>query len=302
MKTAIISGACGFIGFNLTTVLLENNYKVIALVTDEKVFKNNLNPNLKVIKIFFEDYHTLIQIIKGPVDYFFHLAWAGVYGHAFKDYELQIYNSKISCLCAKQAVELGVKKFIFCSTINVLETQDFFNKNTEIKRYTNVYAAAKLSAEMYCKVIASNSLMQYNSVLINQVFGSGNRHPSLTNIVLKNLVNNIESNLVEYDELYSLIHVKDVALGLLSVATKGLNMSRYYLGNTTLETIGQTFDRIKTLVNPDGIINYGVYPASSFIDYSLIDLNKLYNDTGFKPSSNFEENILDNVAWIKENL
>lgn len=38
------------------------------------------------------------------------------------------------------------------------------------------------------------------------------------------------------------------------------------------------------------------------IDYSMIDLEALYRDTGFECKSDFEESILKMVKWIKETL
>ena len=38
------------------------------------------------------------------------------------------------------------------------------------------------------------------------------------------------------------------------------------------------------------------------MDYSCVDLNQLYDDTGFECRSDFKTNILETFEWIKSNL
>jgi len=38
------------------------------------------------------------------------------------------------------------------------------------------------------------------------------------------------------------------------------------------------------------------------MDYSCVDLEQLYNDTGFECTSDFKETIKETFAWIKDNL
>ena len=38
------------------------------------------------------------------------------------------------------------------------------------------------------------------------------------------------------------------------------------------------------------------------MDYSCVDLDLLYEDTGFECKANFEQTIKETFTWIKQNL
>ena len=96
MKTAVVTGADGFLGNCLAKHLLKKGYKVIGVGLDEKKVKNIESADFSFINAKFEEYINLKAMINCKIDYFFHFAWNGVFGEKFKDYSLQFSNSKVS--------------------------------------------------------------------------------------------------------------------------------------------------------------------------------------------------------------
>ena len=117
MKNVVITGASGFLGGALTGAFLNNGDEVFAVVKKESEIVHlpehiNINP----IICDFIDYERLSVCINKPVDYFVHLAWAGVAGAESKQIVTQVENIKAACLAMEQANILQVKRFLFAGS------------------------------------------------------------------------------------------------------------------------------------------------------------------------------------------
>ena len=303
MKKAIITGADGFIGHYLVSELLTSGYYVIGIGVDETKISNINDANFKFIKATFDDYDKLNELI-GETDFdcFYHLAWSGVFGAAFKDFTRQLNNVNFACVALMQAIKLKCKKFVLASTINTLETRKYFSMEKIEPRFTNIYSMCKLSAEMICKTLAYQYGIEFNCGLISMVYGEGNYSMMVPNVVILNLLQNKESNLVPYNTNYDLIYVGDVAKAFHAIGEKGINQKTYYVGHPNISSFGLIFDHIKSIINKNGVLNYGVYEDKTMIDYSLIDTSSLFKDTGFMPTNDFDKTVASTAKWLSCNL
>lgn len=60
-------------------------------------------------------------------------------------------------------------------------------------------------------------------------------------------------------------------------------------------------EELRDIVNPTVHLQFGAYKDPLNLDYSLIDLDALYHDTGFECQADFQTSIMENVEWIKAN-
>lgn len=299
MKRVCVTGADGFIGHRLVKNLLAKNIEVFAVGISENKLQDLKCEKLHFIQAYFEDYNILKNKLPEDLDCFYHFAWNGVYGDAFKDYKLQLSNCKYACDALMIAVECKCKKFVLASTINVLETRKYMTMDSFQPRYTNIYATSKLSAEMICKTLAFQNSIEFNCGVISMVYGENNFSKMITNVVLENLIRNKESNLIDADTIYDIIYVEDVANAFIAIGEKGINQKTYFVGHENLSTFGKIFNEIKKIVNPNGILNFGVYKDVNAIDYDLIDRSALRLDTNFVPNTDFKNSIINTANWLK---
>jgi len=121
MKTIFITGASGFIGFNIAKKLLQNNYTIIAPVRKESVYKlDELNEfsALKIIQGNFYD-SAVLNAINEKIDLILHFASIRGAGVA----ETSVYkkvNVKGTENLLNFARSNSISKFIFCSSVGVL--------------------------------------------------------------------------------------------------------------------------------------------------------------------------------------
>ncbi len=217
MKKICVTGANGFIGKSLCKALISSGKSVQGLV-------RNLDPNLDSSEINFLPVGN-IESNKNWKDYLFgqeciiHCAGKT---HSMKENntldEYLLINKEFTQLLANQAIEVGVKRFIFLSSIKV--NGESTNEANDIKKFTNndipkpidYYAISKFEAEKSLWQIASNSGLEVVVVRIPLVYGynvRGNLESLMKLIKLKvplpfSLVNN-QRSLIGIDNLVDLL-------------------------------------------------------------------------------------------------
>lgn len=214
---------------------------------------------------------------------------------------MQLNNSKYACELLMQCKIINVKKFVFISSCNEYEINDILNDYDVEPRFTCIYGASKLATDIICKTLANNYEIEYNSGLICMIYGENNKSKMLPNIIIDQLNNNISPNLVDGNNLYDLIYIDDVVEAFIAIGEKGKNLKSYYVGNRNLRTFKELLTDIGNFINPNVTLNFGAYNDTRNFNYSKINLDELYNDTGFECKSDFKESILKTAEWLKEN-
>ncbi len=304
MKTAIVTGAGGFIGGALTELLLDKGVAVYGVDISEKALSRHSGKiNFHPVIADFTKYGRLHEMIRADVDVFYHFAWQGVFGAAFKDYHLQLDNAAYAADAITEAVKIGCKKFVFAGTYNEIEVLDHIDMSGQSPRSTCIYSAAKTAAEIICKTIAVDSGIEYSAGLTAMSYGENNRSMMLANVVLKQLTNGVSPRLIEGNIPYDFIYISDIARAFYAVGERGVHLKSYYVGHRILRTFREYLTEIGQIVAPEVPLLFGEYPDdNSSRNYNKIDLDALYRDTGFECTADFHQSILKTAEWVRNNL
>ena len=301
MNTVVVTGAGGFIGGALTEKLLQNGVKVYGVDISEKMLERHTDKaNFIPVVADFSQYHMLSQMIADKnVDVFYHLAWQGVFGEAFKNYELQLNNAKYACDTIMQAIKIGADKFVFAGTYNEFEINNIIFSEKAEPRYTCIYSSSKFAADMICKTIAAQNKISYNAGLVAMAYGEGNKSQMLANTLIRSFNNNLRPKLIDGYNLYDFVYIDDITDAYIAIGDKGKNLKSYYIGHRKLKTFREWVNEIKDILSPEMELVFGEYKDNQSIDYSKIDIDALYRDTGFECTSDFKESILKTAEWLK---
>lgn len=303
IKKAIVTGAGGFIGSALTKKLLEQGTYVIGVDISETMLKKfETYENFKPIIAGFDTYNTLSEKISDrDIDVFFHFALKGSFGESLKDYTLQLYNAEGACKAIQAAINCDCRKFILAGTANQFEVINYLTLEKYEPRYTCIYSAGKIAADVMCKTIAFNEGIEYNCGLIAMAYGEGNfSRVSLPNVVISKLLKNEIPDLIEGNNIYDMIYIDDITEAFIAIAKRGGNLKNYYIGHRKPKLFKENMNMIRDAINTTIQLNFGAYKdVPSGMDYSKIDLNALYNDTGFECKADFRESILKTAEWVK---
>lgn len=300
MKAVVVTGATGFIGGALVKRLLVENIKVYAIdINEEHLNELKKYGDVITIKASFEEYGNVDDFIQDDIDVFYHFAWQGVFGKAFEDYSLQLSNAKYAADAISLAIRLRCKKFVLAGTKNEFEVAEYLFDSDSSLRYTCIYAMSKLASEMICKTIAANNDITYSAGLIAMAYGENNTSKMLPNVLIQTLLNNDSPKLIEGNCLYDMIYIDDIVEAFLCIGKEGKNMTSYYIGHRNPRVFKEIVQDIRDIINPNIELKFGEYPEELGIDYEKLDLDALYNDTGFECKTNFKKSIVKTAEWVK---
>lgn len=302
MKTIAIVGASGFIGQHLTRHYLEQQYKVITFVPDpenmDELSKNY--SNLEIHKAAFEDFENLSSLVNNVDDpyVFYYLAWGG-YGKATNDYKEQIKNIKPVSDALVEAKKMGFERFLFASSLSEYMIHEDTDLTHDRGACCNVYGSAKHSARIITQAVAQQQNMPFISVAFANTFGPGDRSHRSTNLFIHQLLSGQDINLTEGSHMYDWNYIDDCIQGLTLAGEKGLSDSLYYIGSRTRRPLKEIVTELRDIVAPDAVINLGKYPESFYMDYSCLDVHKLYRDTGYLAKTDFRDAVIATTEWVK---
>jgi nucleoside-diphosphate-sugar epimerase len=301
MKVAIVTGANGFIGKAVCKALLHEGITVYAVVRNAGSMSDIQHPLLHNIEAELTDYTILPTLISEEIDVFYHFAWEGTSGSILGDYSQQIKNIQYTCDALIAAHHIGCKKFILAGTINELELIQFFHAENNSPRLACNYGISKLSCDLMCKTIASNIGIQYNTAIIGSCFGPGDKSKRIHNVFIVHMLKGTRPKLVEATDLHDWIYVDDVADMFCAIGNKSINMKNYYIGHNKLRTLRDILIDVRSILNPSLDIVFGEIRTSFHIDYSLINIHSVYEDTCYTCNSDFKTNILKTAEWLLSN-
>ena len=303
MNTVMIIGASGFIGQHLTRYYLERGCRVTAFVPDpERMYslKEEYADKFVAVHATFDDFGNLSGLVDSneAPDIFYYLAWGG-YGRATNDYHEQIKNIKPVCDAIVEAKKIGAKRFLFCSSLS-----EFMIKEGSVLSHNeggvcNVYGSAKHAARLIAQAVASQQNMPFISVAFANTFGPGDCSHRSTNLFIHQLLSGQDINLTEGIHMYDWNYIDDCIEGLTLAGELGKPDSLYYIGSRTRRPLREIVTELRDIIAPNAKINFGKYHEDFYMDYSCLDVHKLYRDTGYLAKTEFREAIIATAEFVK---
>lgn len=301
MQKVIITGVTGFFGSALARKLLKNEVTVYGVDIDTpKLNEFRYDPNFIPVIADFTKYRKLPELISDTdIDVFYHFAWAGGFTSAIRDYHLQLENASYAGDAVVAAQQIGVKKFVYSNTYNQYEIENFLPSQDFEPRWTCIYSTGKTAAGLICRTLAHNLGIEYTAGLIPMPYGEKNYSKQLANVVIDSLNKGIAPKLIEGNNTYDLVYIDDIVNAFIALGEKGKDKHEYYVGHRKLKTFKQWMIQIRDIIAPEVELKFGEYIDHQQIDYSKVDLDALYRDTGFECKADFNKTIRNTAEWVK---
>lgn len=307
MKTAIVTGANGFVGHHLVNELSQNEYFVIAIVRSKESNIDNIN-QIANVKIVYSDMSNISEMeeelkIFEP-EILFHLAWEGSSGEKRADYEIQLNNAKYTLDVARVAKNLGCAKMVVAGSVTQLMYRDYLRLDEISPELITCYAMGKCVAEAMLKSLCASLQLEYCWAYISNFYGVDDPTGNFVNFLIQNYRKKITPCLTPATQLADFMHVTDVARGLRIMGEQGKGNTSYYLGYGSPKPLSYFIDVIHRKVAPE--IDNGIGRKEFFgldIDFERIDYTKFARETMFEPQISFEdgvEQILKNMSGEDE--
>ena len=315
MKKIVVTGSCGFIGFNLINSL-KKDVHVIGIDSmndayDKKFKKLRLN-FLNEVKNF--EFHEInlseSEVIKNNLQIFegsekiYHLgARAGVRQSFLEPEDYLMDNTLASINVSLTVKELGIPELIIASTSSIYGDtgNNLATENTdELRNPPSIYAATKSFGE-----ILSNNILEETETIIKiarffTVYGPYGR-PDMSILRFIHWIASEEEVIIYGDgnQKRSFTFVEDIVNGLLKLSeferggTFNFGSNKTYSLNEVINLIENNLNKEANIINKER--------AYKDVDIVLPNLKNSKELLGWEPNTNIEDGIKKTVEWYKDN-
>lgn len=303
MKSAIVNGSLGTIGLALINQLLKRGVRVYAIAFPGDPRIERIPKHAAVIPCDMREIGKLTEMIEGPVDAFFHLAWAGTIGPGRDDMLLQTGNIRCAIEAAQTAKRLGCG--VFVGVGSQAEHGRVEGRVTASAPCfpTNGYGMAKLCAGQMTRAVCRQLGVRHVWARVLSVYGVNDGPLSVISIILDKLFRGEKPSLTAGEQMWDYIYAEDAGDALCCMAEAGRDGAIYPVGSGTARPLREYFEMLRDAVDPRLPLGLGEipYPPNQVMSLEA-DISQLTRDTGFKPATPFEAGIREVVAQYRQRL
>ena len=303
MKKAVVTGANGFVGSALLKLLSEKGVKVIAVVRNEASVVEHIR-NLPNVSLCFCDMDHITDLVRlvldRDFDVFFHFAWEGTAGPERANINLQLDNIRRTCDAVAVAKGLGCSKFVNACSIMQYEAAKYVPQDNSSPGMGSIYSEAKQAADLMAKTLSVKLGLNYNGVIISNIYGPYEKSERFLNTVLRKLLKDEEVNLTECTQLYDFIFIDDAIEAIYRVAdSKNIVNESVYIGNEKQTPLNEFVLTMYEITQSKSALNFGAIPYHGVpLSYNEFDTGKLKRKLDFIPKTSFGDGVRITVDWL----
>lgn len=287
MKTAILTGGTGFLGYWLLKELVKNDIFVYVIVRKNSKRLNRLNgiSGIEIIEIDMDEISDLSRYIK-TANVFYHLAWEG----DRNDFSNQMKNITWALNAMKVAQKLHIKQFIMTGSqaeYGICNKQ--VDENAPVNPNT-AYGACKLACYNILNTLSKQIDLPFTWVRVFSVYGEGDNPNTLISYLFKCFKKNEIPKLTKGDQLWDFLYAEDAASALYLLG-KECKYGIYNLASGKSRPLKEFIIEARDLIAPDKKLNFSSEKISNVVELRA-NINKIKNDIGWEPEVSFENGIL----------
>ena len=317
----LITGASGFIGFHLSSFLLENNYDVVGVDNFNSYYDFELkksryklltNLNIKFYKIDITHFKELKDcFIREKPDIVINLAAQAGVRYSLENPESYVQNNIIGFFNILEICKsFKIEKLIFASSSSVYGNshKEKFSEDDMVDDPLNLYAASKKSNELMSYAYSNLYKIPCVGLRFFTVYGPWGRPDMAYFKFTKNITEDIPIDVYGNGNMYrDFTYIDDIIDGIFKLINTSnqelfLNKNNSYelfnIGNDNPINLKYFISIIEQCLGKSAKMNFlEMQPGD--VKRTSADLTKLKNIVKFSPKTNVEEGIPKFVEWYK---
>lgn len=309
MKHCCVIGGTGFIGSEVVKLLVTTGRKV-TVIGRSTLPSRPLPQGVEYISHGYGDAEFLAGFLKG-VDEVIDLAYSTVPKTSYDD-PVNDISSNLPCVVKlfEAACSAGIKKLLLVSSGGTVYGKTNTTAINE-EHATNPicpYGITKLVTEKYAMMFNHLYDLPIVSVRPSNAFGPGQLPFCQQGFIATAIASILKDKEVvvfgEEGTVRDYVYVIDVARGILAALDKGKIGTCYNIGSTVGRSNREVLDVISALAQSHGVkpeIKI-LAPRKFDVPWNVLDCDKLYSQTGWRPQVSFEEGIENTWYWLREHL
>ena len=313
MKNILITGAAGFIGYNLAKNLIEDKEtNVTGIDSLNDAYDNNLkklrlrnlenNDNFTFSKIDLSNQESLKDIEGSNFDCVIHLAARAGVRQSFRNPEKYILDNTISTANLASFIKKEeIRKFLIASTSSIYgDSGESAMKEDVDEKYPppSVYATSKLSGELMAKTILDGTGTCIQIPRFFTVYGPYGR-PDMSILRFIHWVFT-ETEILLYgdgNQKRSFTYIDDVVSGLSSLISSN-ESGVFNIGSNKTVSLNEVISLIENELDKTSKINYQPR-AFKDVDVVIPNLNRM-KTLNWNPSTPIDVGVSKTIKWYLE--
>ena len=297
-----VTGASGFIGSHLVSVLLQAGCEVAILVKPESSLWR-LQKHISHLRIIQGDLSTIDdlspQLGKFQPEACMHLAWYAEPGMYLKS------NQNIPCLVNSLSllnllIEIGCKQVVMAGTCAEYDTDIGYPlTETSPTKPLTIYAASKLSLSILGQQMAADAHIRFAWARLFYLYGKTEDKRRMVPGVINTLLRNETFLATPGEQVRDYLHVEDVASALWFIA-QNQQSGIFNVSSGEPITIRNLMESIGDILGKSELLRFGAVPYRDWEPmYICGDSSKLQN-IGWRPQIKLREGLEEAVAWWQD--
>lgn len=302
MKSAIITGADGFVGSYTTMNFLSHGIEVLAIDINDEPHRLRSCEHLTYLKADLRQPQTLLDKIDiNKYDTFIHFAWAGSAGADRVNYDLQMENVLNTVECMKVAKKLGCNRFVCAGSIMEKEVEAAIHTQGSKPSLGYIYGMAKLTAHCLCKPIAADIGIDLVWPEITNAYGEGELSPRFVNTTIRKIIRKEPLEFTAATQNYDFVHVEDVAEAFYCISNNGKPFCEYIIGSSNARPLKEFIIEMQQALSPNSVLLFGDIPfTGTNMPLEAFSTKDTEKDCGFKAKISFAEGTKRTMKWLME--
>ncbi len=307
MKTAIITGATGFVGANLARRLLRDGHSVHLLVRPQyhSWRIDEISSECQIHKIDLQDADPLKDAVaKIKPDWIFHLAANGAYSWQTDVREIINTNMIGTVNLVQSCLSSGFETFINTGSSSEYGFKDHAPAENEYIEPNSYYAIAKSSATMFCQFMARSQKVQIPTLRLYSIYGPYEEPNRLMPTIIINGLNGKLPPLVDPNIARDYVSADDcIDAYILAATVKTEDPGAVYnVGSQIQVSLAEVVEVARKVLNISEQPNWGSMPNRKW-DTSVWVSNseKIKADIGWQTRDSFEQGFSKMVSWFQAN-
>jgi UDP-glucuronate 4-epimerase len=313
VKTILVTGGAGFIGFHVAKALLERGESVVIVdnfndyydpkLKYSRIDKIKKNKNLVVYKLDISNLNDLEKIFKKhKFDKICHLAAQAGVRYSLQDpFRYELWNNMGTLNMLEMARKYLVKDFVYASSSSVYggNKKVPFSEKDNVDTPISFYAATKKSNELYAYVYHHLYGMNCTGLRFFTVYGPWGR----PDMALFKFVKAIEKG--EPIEVYNhgkmkrdFTYISDAVSGVLAAIDKPFGYEIFNIGNNNPIELNKFIALIEKEMGKKAEKKM-LEMQKGDVPVTYADIKKAKKMLGYNPKISVEEGIKRFVDWYK---
>lgn len=332
IKTVLVTGSSGFIGFHTVIALLSKNFKVVGIDNHNSYYDVNLKKdrlkkirnhprkkNFSFFKVDISNKKKILDIFKKfKFDYIINLAAQAGVRYSLKNPNNYLKNNISGFLNILEiSKQFGIKHLVYASTSSVYGANSKlpFSEKDGVDHPIQFYAVTKRCNELMAHAYSYLHNIPTSGLRFFTVYGPWGRPDMALFIFTKNILKNIPIPIFNYGKhLRDFSYVSDIVEGILRILTKPPKKKNNIkanpsnsssapfrivnIGNNKPETLMNYIEEIEKNLDKKSIKNFLPLQKGD-VKQTFSNIDMLKSEFKYTPKTNIKTGVKKFIHWYK---